>query len=107
MKPFIEELRKEYAVVVANSAEKAVALASSGQRIDAAVISTTLQHSDDGIALCADLMALPDKQAPWVFLINGTGAEDERQRGLGAGARDVMPAPLSPGELCARLAEQF
>jgi PAS domain S-box-containing protein len=52
----------------------------------------------DGLELCQRLASLGGRKLP-VFLLSAAPAEDERQRGLQAGASAYLPLPFEPDQL--------
>jgi two-component system, OmpR family, KDP operon response regulator KdpE len=71
--------------------------------LDAAIVDLVLPDGD-GIELCRRLREWT--QAP-ILLLSAVGEEDEKVRGLEAGADDYITKPFSPRELLARLRAQM
>jgi two-component system, OmpR family, KDP operon response regulator KdpE len=71
--------------------------------LDAAIVDLVLPDGD-GIELCRRLREWT--QAP-ILLLSAVGEEDEKVRGLEAGADDYITKPFSPRELLARLRAQL
>jgi two-component system KDP operon response regulator KdpE len=71
--------------------------------LDAAIVDLVLPDGD-GIELCRRLR---EWTAAPILLLSAVGEEDEKVRGLEAGADDYVTKPFSPRELVARLRAQL
>jgi two-component system phosphate regulon response regulator PhoB len=56
-----------------------------------------------GIEVCRRLRRNPDTRDIPIIMLTARGEEDDRVRGLNAGADDYVTKPFSPGELIARV----
>ncbi len=56
-----------------------------------------------GIEICERLRDNPDTRGLPIIMLTARGEEDDRVRGLDAGADDYVVKPFSPGELIARI----
>lgn len=61
----------------------------------------------DGFSVCSALKRDPLTARIPVVLLSAKGQEDDRSRGLDAGAADFMSKPYSPSELVRRVREIF
>jgi putative two-component system response regulator len=95
-------LKVDYKVRIANSGEKALAMASAEPRPDL-VLLDVMMPGMDGYEVCSRLKADPaTKDLPVVFLTAATDPEAER-RGLELGAVDYIAKPISPPSFMARI----
>jgi PAS domain S-box-containing protein len=75
----------------------AVLAAALAGRVALVLLDVTLAGSD-GFELCQRLSSLGGRKLP-VFLLSAAPSEDERQRGLQAGASAYRPLPCEPDQL--------
>jgi putative two-component system response regulator len=95
-------LKEEYRVKVANSGEKALALARNDPG-PALILLDVMMPGMDGYEVCSRLKADPKtRDLPIVFLTAATDPEAER-RGLELGAVDYIAKPISPPTFMARI----
>ena len=104
-KPLIEILKQEYSVMVASTPKKALEIANLELQPQLALINVSLNHNDDGIELCQNIRSLTNGNNIGILLISDTPGKEERQRGLAAGANDVLQQPISQTHVIARLSE--
>ena len=102
-KPLIDALKQDYSVMVTNVSERAFELAGMEPRPQLALINASLDRDGDGIELCQRIRRLPNHKDIRIFLIGDTASEEECQRGLAAGANDVLQQPISQALILARL----
>jgi putative two-component system response regulator len=99
-------LKDQYRVKLANSGERALKLAASGEPPDI-ILLDILMPDMDGYEVCRRLKGNPElENIPIIFLTAMTGEEDET-RGLQIGAVDYVTKPISFPILRARLSNQL
>jgi putative two-component system response regulator len=99
-------LKDEYRVKLANSGERALKLAATGEPPDI-ILLDILMPDMDGFEVCRRIKGNPELQdIPIIFLTAMTGEEDET-RGLQIGAVDYVTKPISFPILRARLRNQL
>jgi len=92
-------------VITAADGEQALARARS-ERPDLIVMDIMMPRLD-GYETCRRLKSDPTtKQIP-VLLLTARGREEDRRRGMEAGADDYMTKPFSPNKLIARVTEML
>ncbi|WP_426338415.1 response regulator [Pseudoduganella sp. S-14] len=95
-------LKDLYKVKVANSGEKALRIATTGQPPDV-VLLDVMMPGMDGYEVCRRLKANPaTREIPIIFLTAKSEVEDE-QLGLDLGAVDYITKPISPAITLARV----
>ncbi|SFF76112.1 putative two-component system response regulator [Duganella sp. CF458] len=95
-------LKDLYKVKVANSGEKALRIASTGQPPDVVLLDVMMPEMD-GYEVCRRLKADPaTRNIPIIFLTAKTEVEDEKL-GLDLGAVDYITKPISPPITLARV----
>lgn len=95
-------LRDDYRVLVANSGERALALAEGEQPPDLILLDVMMPDLD-GYEVCRQLKASPTtRDIPVIFLTARNEVEDE-QRGFDVGAADYVTKPISPPIVLARI----
>ena len=91
-----------YRTRIANSGERAIALASAQPRPDL-ILLDVMMPGMDGYAVCEHLKSLPEtRDIPVIFLTVRTDECDE-QRGFDAGAVDYIAKPISPPIVLTRI----
>lgn len=94
--------REDFTVVTAASGDQALAAASGpGTRPDLVILDVMLPGIQ-GVEVCRRLREEHGALMP-IILLTARGEEEERIKGLGAGADDYVVKPFSPGELVARV----
>ena len=97
-----ELLKDDYKVKLANTGEKALAVAESGKPLDLILLDIMMPVMD-GLEVCQRLMANPaTRHIPVIFLTGKVTVEDEK-RGFDLGAVDYITKPVSPPRLLARV----
>jgi two-component system sensor histidine kinase/response regulator len=97
-----ELLKDDYKVKLANTGEKALAIAESGKPLDLILLDIMMPVMD-GLEVCQRLMANPaTRHIPVIFLTGKVTVEDEK-RGFDLGAVDYITKPVSPPRLLARV----
>jgi len=95
-------LKDLYKVKVANSGEKALRIAATGQPPDVVLLDVMMPEMD-GYEVCRRLKADPaTRDIPIIFLTAKTEVEDEKL-GLDLGAVDYITKPISPPITLARV----
>ena len=95
-------LKDLYKVKVANSGEKALRIAATGQPPDVVLLDVMMPEMD-GYEVCRRLKADPaTRDIPIIFLTAKSEVEDERL-GLELGAVDYITKPISPPITLARV----
>ncbi|WP_426335971.1 response regulator [Pseudoduganella sp. R-31] len=95
-------LKDLYKVKVANSGEKALRIATTGQPPDVVLLDVMMPEMD-GYEVCRRLKANPTtRDIPIIFLTAKSEVEDE-QLGLDLGAVDYITKPISPAITLARV----
>lgn len=69
------------------------------------IILDVMMPGKDGVTWCAELKGDPTYSRIPIVLLSAHGQEEERERGLAAGAVDFMSKPYSPVELRRRVGE--
>ena len=57
----------------------------------------------DGFEVCKKIKSDPELQQTYVILLTAKGQEDDRKKGMAAGANEYLTKPFSPKELVAHL----
>jgi serine phosphatase RsbU (regulator of sigma subunit) len=95
-------LRDCYKTKVANSGQKALALASAEEKPDLILLDVMMPEMD-GYEVCSRLKADPaTREIPVIFLTSQTRPDDET-RGFEVGAVDYVHKPFSPAVVKARV----
>jgi serine phosphatase RsbU (regulator of sigma subunit) len=95
-------LRDCYKTKVANSGQKALALASAEEKPDLILLDVMMPEMD-GYEVCSRLKADPaTREIPIIFLTSQTSPDDET-RGFEVGAVDYVHKPFSPAVVKARV----
>ncbi len=95
-------LKDLYKVKVANSGEKALRIATTGQPPDVVLLDVMMPEMD-GYEVCRRLKANPStRNIPIIFLTAKSEVEDEKL-GLDLGAVDYITKPISPAITLARV----
>ena len=103
IKILVELLRSDYQIRVANNGEKALQIASSGDRPDL-ILLDIMMPGIDGYEVCRFIKNNPETQdIPMIFLTAKSQVEDER-KGFNLGAVDYITKPISPPIVRARVA---
>ena len=87
-----------YRVITADSGEAAVA--AFEQQLPDLVVLDIMLPGIDGYAVCRRIRS--SSQVP-IIMLTGRGSDEEKVRGLDAGADDYVPKPFSIEELLARV----
>ena len=99
-------LKGRFATKVATNGEKALAIATAGDRPDLILLDVDMPGMD-GYEVCRRLKADPaTTDIPVIFLTGRTEAEDE-QKGFQCGAVDYIHKPFSPPLVMARVVTQL
>jgi two-component system, OmpR family, alkaline phosphatase synthesis response regulator PhoP len=61
----------------------------------------------DGFEVCRAIRANPDISDSYIILLTAKGQEDDRRRGMEAGANEYLTKPFSPKDLLEHLRELF
>ncbi len=97
-------LREEgFQPVTASSGEEG--LRKAGEVRPDLIFLDVMMPGLDGFTVCRRLKEDPGLASIPVILLSARGQEDDRDRGLGAGAADFMTKPYSPAELVRRVRE--
>jgi len=95
-------LKDHYSVRIANSGERGLKLAATGNPPDLILLDIMMPEMD-GYEVCQRLKADPNLcDVPVIFLTAKSNAEDER-KGLELGAIDYITKPISPAIVLARV----
>ena len=93
--------RAGFAVAVARDGEEAL-LAMREKRPDVVLLDWMLPYVS-GIEICRRMRRDSETRGVPIIMLTARGEEDDRVRGLDAGADDYITKPFSPGELVARV----
>ena len=93
--------RAGFAVAVARDGEEAL-LAVREKRPDVVLLDWMLPYVS-GIEICRRMRRDAETRGVPIIMLTARGEEDDRVRGLDAGADDYITKPFSPGELVARV----
>ena len=95
-------LKDHYTIRIANSGERALKLAATGNPPDL-ILLDIMMPGMDGYEVCRQLKADPKmRDIPVIFLTAKSDAEDEK-KGLELGAIDYITKPISPAIVLARV----
>ena len=95
----LNTLKKErYRVITANNGEAAVT--AFEEHMPDLVLLDIMLPGIDGYAVCRHIRS--SSQVP-IIMLTGRGSDEEKVRGLNAGADDYVPKPFSVEELLARV----
>ncbi|MBC8366589.1 response regulator [bacterium] len=92
-------------VITAADGEQALARARS-ERPDLIVMDIMMPRLD-GYETCKRLKSDPATKDIPVLLLTARGREEDRKRGMEAGANDYMTKPFSPNKLIGRVSEML
>ncbi len=92
-------------VITAADGEQALARARS-ERPDLIVMDIMMPRLD-GYETCRRLKGDPSTKEIPVLLLTARGREEDRKRGMEAGADDYMTKPFSPNKLIGRVSEML
>ncbi len=92
-------------VITAADGEQALARARS-ERPDLIVMDIMMPRLD-GYETCKRLKSDPGTKDIPVLLLTARGREEDRKRGMEAGANDYMTKPFSPNKLIGRVSEML
>jgi len=93
--------RAGFAIAVARDGEEAL-LAMREKRPDVVLLDWMLPYVS-GIEICRRMRRDSETRGVPIIMLTARGEEDDRVRGLDAGADDYITKPFSPGELVARV----
>ena len=93
--------KAEFRVKVARDGDEAM-LAIEEQRPDLVLLDWMLPYVS-GIEICRQIRRNPDTHDLPIIILTARGEEEDRIRGLDAGADDYVVKPFSPSELIARV----
>lgn len=93
--------KAEFRVKVARDGDEAM-LAIKEQRPDLVLLDWMLPYVS-GIEICRQIRRNPDTHDLPIIILTARGEEEDRIRGLDAGADDYVVKPFSPSELIARV----
>lgn len=89
----MELLKDDYAILAANSGEKAIALAQGDNKPDLVLLDVTMEPMD-GYETCTELLKLnPD--LPVIF-VSANDSTEEIMKGFDVGGVDYVTKPISP-----------
>jgi len=91
-----------FQVMEASTAERALSLLAENYRPDLLLVDWMLPGAS-GVELARRVKQKPELQSTPLILLTARGEEDDRVRGLEAGADDYVVKPFSPRELIARI----
>lgn len=91
-----------FQVTEASTAERALSLLAEGFKPDLLLVDWMLPGAS-GVELARRVKQKPELQDTPLILLTARGEEDDRVRGLEAGADDYVVKPFSPRELIARV----
>lgn len=91
-----------FQVTEASTAERALSLLAEGYKPDLLLVDWMLPGAS-GVELARRVKQKPEMQDTPLILLTARGEEDDRVRGLEAGADDYVVKPFSPRELIARV----
>lgn len=91
-----------FQVTDAGTAERALSLLTEGYKPDLFLVDWMLPGAS-GVELARRIKQKPELQDTPLILLTARGEEDDRVRGLEAGADDYVVKPFSPRELIARI----
>ncbi len=91
-----------FQVTEASTAERALSLLAESYRPDLLLVDWMLPGAS-GVELARRVKQKPELQGTPLILLTARGEEDDRVRGLEAGADDYVVKPFSPRELIARI----
>lgn len=99
-------LQPNYRVMVTAGGEAALRIAQGARRPDLILLDGVMPATD-GFAVCEQLKAGTEtRDIPVIFLVAGAAPDDE-VRAFQVGAADVVPRPLNPPVLLARIKAQL
>lgn len=99
-------LEKEgYEVVVESRGSRA--LAEIERRLPSVVLLDWMLPEMSGVEICKLIRAKPDIKAVPIIMLTAKGEEEDKIKGLGAGADDYVTKPFSVPELMARVKTQL
>jgi len=99
-------LREGFRVVTATNGDQALAAACDPTALPDLVVLDVMLPGIQGVDVCQRLRDDHGAVMP-IILLTARGEEDDRIRGLTAGADDYVVKPFSPGELVARVKAQL
>jgi CheY-like chemotaxis protein len=99
-------LAQEYKVKVANSGERALAIADTDTPPDL-ILLDVMMPGMDGLQTCRKLKANPALRDIPVILLTGKADVEDEEEGLEAGAADYIAKPISPAIVLQRVSTQL
>ncbi len=94
----LENLKQDYAVLVATSGEKALELADKEPRPDVILMDVEMPGMD-GYDTCRLIKNTPETSAINVIFVSAHDTTDEKLAGYDAGGSDYLIKPVQPSEL--------
>jgi len=94
----LENLKQDYAVLVATSGEKALAMAAKEPHPDVILMDVEMPGMN-GYDTCRQIKAAPETSAIDVIFVSAHDSTDEKLAGYDAGGSDYVIKPVQPGEL--------
>jgi len=95
-------LKEDYRILVATSGPKALELAT-GERPPNLILLDVVMPEMDGFSVCLALKSNPSTRDIPVLLVTSHSDAQQDERGIQAGACDLIPKPVSPALLRARI----
>ena len=95
-------LKDQYRTKVATNGEKALAIAASAEKPDLVLLDVMMPDMD-GYEVCRRLKANPETASIPIVFITAKTSEDDRERGIEAGAIDYIHKPFSAPILIERV----
>ena len=97
-------LKKEgYDVSSATNGEEAMAKARESK--PSLMFLDVMMPKKNGYEVCQEVKSDPDLRDIYTIILTAKGQETDRQKGLSAGANEVITKPFSPVEVVQRLKE--
>ncbi len=93
----------EYEVVSASNGEEALALAA--EHMPELVLLDVNMPKMDGLQACKRLRDDPANMDLRIVMLTGMGSDEDRAKGIAAGANDYMTKPFSPRALLDKINE--
>jgi CheY-like chemotaxis protein len=98
----LENLKDDYALLVATSAEKALEIAGKDPRPEV-ILMDVVMPGMDGYDACRALKQNPDTQDINVIFVSANNTVEEKLLGYDVGGRDYLIKPIEPKELLQKI----